>query len=192
MEDHCNPKKRSKLHFKKVCGQCGHSFWKPWKFLKVLDTFERLHNLEVRKSRLERITLYEPPPGSPKLELDAARSFRFSGPLKWPIWRENEWKMFWFFVQRLWKSAIYWSFEGMSVLNWKRTVKSRLTEGERVQNVVILDDQWKNFEIADFRGLWTKKLNPKSYPTTGERFCARSLKSQVSTGFAQKIKTFSS
>ena len=33
--------------------------------------------------------------------------------------------------------------KSMSVLNWKRTVKWQLTEGVWVQNVVILDAQWK-------------------------------------------------
>ena len=93
MEDHCNPKKRSKLHFKKVCGQCGHEirahrsydtrgkhFDNLESFLKVLDTFERLHDLEIRKSRLERISQFEPHPGSPNLELDAQKFADFPGP----------------------------------------------------------------------------------------------------------------
>ena len=49
-------------------------------FLKVLDTFEKLHDLEIRKSRLERISQYEPPPGSPNLELDAKEIADFPGP----------------------------------------------------------------------------------------------------------------
>ena len=39
--------------------------------MKVLDTFEKLHDMEIRKSRLERISLKEPPPGSPNFELES-------------------------------------------------------------------------------------------------------------------------
>ena len=79
----------------------------------------------------------------------------------------------------------------MSVLNWKRTVKSQLTEGERVQNVVILDVQWKIMKSQIFAGFEQKKIKTQNRtPQRGKGFVHGPLNHRFPRLGAQKIKTF--
>ena len=146
------------------------TFWKPWKFweifesfwkfLKVLDTFERLHDLEIRKSRLERISQYEPPPGSPNLELDTKEIADLPGPQSGQLVAKMNEKCFSFCTKtvKICDLLKFWGNvcpklkkDGWVAAHWGRTSPKRDQFGCPV----------KIFEVADFHGLWAKHFKPK-------------------------------